>query len=154
MINVLVLIAFVATVPSATLAQDQQVWVNVLINGEAVMGFVPAEDRAGQDKRGVCSEVTDRGAKTKDGASIRALKFTGWKENDGYRVLVFAIVSGEDATSTQRRCDEGSGSKRVAFDDVRVKSGDQITLAKMKDAGMTPWVIRVGPQDPALRDKN
>lgn len=120
-------------VASATLtAQDQQVWVNVLIKGKAVMGFVPAPDQSSQDQRGVDSAVDEAGARTKDGMSIRAFEFRGWKEGDGYRVEVFAI---------------GPGLKRIEFDSFLIKAGEERIISKMKDAGVTPWVIRVGRKE-------
>jgi len=132
---------------AVVMAQQQEVWVNVIINGKAVMGFVPAADQSRQGERGVCSQVTEAGAKTKDGLPIRAFEFTGWKEGDRYRVVVFAMVPSGGPVS-QTPCSEGSGLKRVEFDNVLVKSGEEFTIAKMKAAGVTPWVIRTGRQEP------
>jgi len=130
------------TAASSSRAGIQRVMVDILIKGDPVMGFVPAEDRAGSSQRGVCSEVDEAGGKTKDGAPIRGFAFTGWKEGNGYRVLVFAIVASDDPGSTGL-CSEGTGFKRVDFADLRVKAGQQLAISKMKDAGMTPWVIKV-----------
>jgi hypothetical protein len=135
-------------VASATvMAQVQEVWVNVIINGKAVMGFVPAEDQSRQGERGVCSQVTEAGAKTSDGLPIRAFEFAGWKEGDRYRVLVYAMVPSGGPVS-QTPCSEGSRLKRVEFDNVLVKSGEEFTIAKMTGAGMAPWVIRTGRKEP------
>jgi hypothetical protein len=42
----------------------QGVWVNVLVKGQAVMSFVPANDRSGSQQRGVCSVIDETGATT------------------------------------------------------------------------------------------
>ena len=57
-------------------------------------------------------------------------------------MLVLAIVASDDQGSTGL-CSEGTGFKRVDFADLRVKAGQQLAISKMKDAGMTPWVIKV-----------
>ena len=132
---------------TAVMAQGQDVWVNIMINGKAAGSFVPAADQSRQGERGVCSQVTEAGAKTRDGLPIRAFEFTGWKEGDQYRVMVFAIVpSGGPVTPIA--CSGGAGFKRVEFDNVRVKSAEEFTIAKMKDAGVAPWVIRTGRKEP------
>ncbi|HEU4690764.1 MAG TPA: hypothetical protein VFS23_20485, partial [Vicinamibacterales bacterium] len=66
-------------------------------------------------------------------------------EGDGYRVLVAAIVPSQDRDS-RGLCAEGTGFKRVEFDDLVVKDGHELAVAKMQDAGLTPWVLRVGRQ--------
>lgn len=143
MINTLKLFTLLLAVTAATsMAQEQRVQVEVLIKGKPVMGFVPAENRTGANQRGVCSEVDETGAKTNDGDPIRGFEFTGWKEGDGYRVLVFAIVPSQEPGS-RGLCSQGTGFKRVEFGDVRVKAGQELTVPKMKDAGMIPWVLRV-----------
>ena len=140
-------LAGLLVVASAPLmAQEQQVWVNVLINGKAVMGFQPAAAPAGQSQRGVCSEVTEAGARTSNGAPIRAFEFTGWKEGERYRVLMFAIVPAERSVASGP-CSARTGFKRVEFEDLRVRSGEELTISKMKAAGVTPWVIRAGRKE-------
>ena len=131
---------------AASMAQERDVRVDVLIKGEPVMGFVPAENRAGSNQRGVCSEVDETGVKTRDGVPIRGFELTGWKEGDGYRVLVFAIVPTQEPGS-KGLCSDGTGFKRVEFGDLHVKPGQKVTVPKMKDAGMTPWVLRVGGRE-------
>lgn len=128
---------------AAAMAQEQRVWVDVLINGKVAMGFAPAADRSSRNTRGVCSQLSEAGGKTKDGLPIRAFDFSGWKEGDAYRVVVFAIVPTGGPVS-QTPCSEGGGFKRAEFDSFRVKPGEELTIAKMKDAGLTPWVIRTG----------
>src|SRR5688572_20249712 len=115
-----VFLGFLVLASAAAMAQEQRVWVDVLINGKAVMGFAPAADRSSQNTGGVCSQLTEDGAKTKDGLPIRAFDFTGWKEGDAYRVVVFAIVPTGGPVS-QPPCSEGGGFKRVEFDNLRVK---------------------------------
>jgi hypothetical protein len=144
-----VMLAVMLSAATATaVAQDRQVWINVLIKGKVVMGFLPAEDRSTHSSRGVCAEVEEAGARTQDGQPIRALDLTGWKEGEGYRVLVFAIVPARGEPGSQGLCSEGTGFKRVEFADLRVRAGRDITILKMRDAGMTPWVIRAGPKEP------
>lgn len=133
-----------------SIAQEGEVWVNVLIKGKAVMAFLPAESRSGHSQRGVCSEVDEAGAKTNDGLPIRAFEFTGWKDGGGYRVMVFAIVPTREAGS-QGLCAEGTGFKRVAFEDLRLQSGKELVISKMKEAGMTPWVIKAGRKEAMRR---
>jgi hypothetical protein len=130
---------------AATIAQEPPVRVDVLLKGKAVMSFVPAADRSGQGSRGTCSEVSEAGAKTKDGLPIRAFEFTGWKEGEGYRVLMFAIVPA-GGPSLQTPCSAGAGFKRVEFANLRLKSEDEVTLSSMKAAGVEPWVIKIGPR--------
>ena len=139
------LAACVVVASAVTIGQDPPVQVDVLLNGKAVMSFVPAADRSGQASRGTCSEVSDSGAKTKDGQPIRALEFTGWKEGEGYRVLLFAMVPA-GGRSLQTPCFARDGFKRVEFDSLRLKSEDEVILSSMKAAGVEPWVIRIGPR--------
>lgn len=141
------LLAVFLVVASASLrAQDQEVWIHVVINGKAVMGFVPAENRSAGSQRGVCSEVGDAGARTKDGSPIRGFEFTGWREGRRYHVVVFAIVPTREPGS-QGLCAEGTGFKRVEFGTLRISSGEELTIPEMKEAGMTPWVIRAGRKE-------
>ena len=78
------LIVWLVVASATSMAQETQAWINVVIRGKPVMAFVPAENRAGHSQRGVCSEVGETGAKTKDGLPIRAFEFTGWQEGAGY----------------------------------------------------------------------
>ena len=144
------LAGFLFVASAAAMAQEQEVWVNVLINGKAVMGFVPAADRSRQSERGTCSELREAGAKTRTGLPIRAFEFTGWKEGEGYRVLVFAIVPTGGPVS-QTPCSDGGGFKRVEFDNFRVKAGQELTISAMKDAGLAPWMIRTGRKEAIVR---
>lgn len=62
------------------------------------------------------------------------------------KVVVFAIVPTGGPVS-QTPCSDGPGFKRVEFDNFRVKSGEELTISKMKDAGVAPWVIRTGREE-------
>ena len=132
---ILVLLTTMMLVASARTprAQNEEVWVNVLIAGKPVMAFIPAPDRSQVGERGVSSEVDEPNARMRDGARVRAFEFRGWKERDGYRVLVLAMV----------RAETGS-LKAVEFDNLLLRNGQQVVLNKMKSVGATPWTIRVG----------
>lgn len=124
----------------AVLAREQQVWLDVAVNGKSVGGFAPAPDKASMNQTGVGEDVTAAGVKTKDGASIRGFELRAWKEGERYRVLAFAIVSTDDRGS--RVPGYGAGFKQVEFDAALVKLGEEWTISKMKDVGVNPWVLR------------
>ena len=150
MLRVLLIVLSVAA--SATvMAQDELVWITVFIGGKAVMGFVPAPEASTQSERGVCSEVQEAGAKIKDGTPIRAFEFTGWRENGGYQIRVFAVVPAQGEPGSRGLCTKGRGFKRLDFATLRARSGDEIVIERMKDAGVAPWEIRVGRNYPVSR---
>ena len=131
--SALLMVVMLVVCAGKSQAQGDDVWVNVLIGGKPAMGFIPATERSKSLEGGVRSEVQDANAKMRDGARVSAFEFKGWKERDGYRVLVLALV----------RTETGS-LKSVEFDSLHVRAGQQVVLNKMKDVGVTPWTIRVG----------
>lgn len=143
-ILLLLLIAVVPIASKVALAQDDQVWVNVLIGGKPVMAVVAAPEPY-TDGPSVCSAV--EGARMKDGAPIWALEFIGWKEGSGYRVRVFAVLPAQGNPGPEPLCFEGPKLKRVEFASLHLESGKGVVIEKMKDVGVKPWMLRVGPKE-------
>ena len=136
-----ILLALLVAISAPVMAAQDEVWVNVLIEGKVAMGFAPAANREGSRHRGVSSDVGAE-AKTRKGEPIRSFELTGWKEGDSYRVLVFALVPNAEINSG------GSRLKSVEFADLRLKAGQERAIPGMKEAGVTPWVLRVGRREP------
>jgi hypothetical protein len=120
--------------------QDQQVIVQIVIDGKEQVWFVPRPEPYTQGGPAVSFPIRDDQARTKDGLIVRGFKFIGWKEGDGYRVFAFLIVppAAESTTGAERTLD---------FASLHVRLGEAISFEKMKDLGLTPWTIRVRPKN-------
>ena len=125
---------------------DGRVWINVLVNGKPVMSFVPADTEADRDSRGVFSAV-DQPAKTRNGEQIKAFHLSGWKEGDAYRIMITACVPARTRSDASSSCSENSDLKSVEFVSLRIRAGQQVTIPRMKEAGMTPWSLRAGRKE-------
>jgi len=125
--------------------QDQRTWVHIVIGGHEAMSFVPLDEPYTECGPGVGGAVHEPAAKAKDGTPIRGFEFTGWKEGDGYRVMVFAQIPGGAPGGARAAC-QTNGLKRMDFGSVHLRAGTEVAFTKMKEVGVTPWVIRVGPK--------
>ena len=140
----LLLIAVLAILSEPTTAEGEQVWVNVLIGGKPVMAVVAAPEPY-TDGPSVCSAI--EGARMQDGTPVRALEFIGWKEGTGYRVRVFAVVPAAAKSGPEPLCFQGPELTRVDFASLHLEAGKSLVIAKMEEAGVEPWVLRVGAKE-------
>jgi hypothetical protein len=62
------------------------------------------------------------------------------------------VPAPEASTGSERGlCSEVQEFKRLDFATLRARSGDDIVIERMKDAGVAPWAIRVGRKYPVSR---